>query len=97
MTKYTITLAERQMLENLFSKMNDNDLNLIAKLHSARNKSLSAQEASQFHVGETVTFHDKVGRIVEGVIQKVNVKTIKIVVGGSARWSVSPSLLTKVA
>lgn len=95
MTK--LTPSERNTLEKLFSKMNNNDLDLVAALHRSRLSSLSAAVASQFYVGETVKFRDKVGQIVEGVVQKVNVKTIKVLVGGSARWSVSPSLLTKVA
>jgi hypothetical protein len=95
MTK--LTPSERNTLEKLFSKMNDNDLNLVAALHRSRNRSLCAEEASQFYVGETVKFRDNVGQIVKGVVQKVNVNTINVLVGGSARWSVSPSLLTKVA
>lgn len=95
MTK--LTPSERNTLEKLFSKMNNNDLDLVAALHRSRLRALNAAVASQFYVGETVNFRNKVGQIVEGVVQKVNVKTIKVLVGGSARWSVSPSLLTKVA
>jgi hypothetical protein len=101
MTK--LTLTERNTLEKLFNNMNGADLNLVASLHSKRNRAVSAMEASQFFVGEKVSFKTTIGTIVEGVIMKVNVKTIKILAKGRSltglpvRYSVSPSLLTKVA
>ena len=52
--------------------------------------------ALTFIVGETVEFTGKRGGVVRGTIVKVNRVTIAVQTN-AARWSVSPSLLRKVA
>ncbi len=90
-----LTATERTTLEKLFNKMDGEDLNLVTRLYSARNRAVSAVEAARFHVGEKVSFKANF-RVLEGVVTKINVKTVKVLVGDSLRYSVSPSLLSKV-
>lgn len=59
----------------------------FTELQSAATNSLS--------VGDQVTFTSRGGKTVQGRVTKINVKTVKVEAEG-VRWSVSPSLLTKV-
>ena len=53
------------------------------------------------HIGKTMRIGDTysfvhAGIRKEGVIKKINEKTVSILVGTNEKWSVSPNLLTKV-
>ncbi len=74
-------------------------LNTIIAEIKARQRSMQKEIATNFTIGDKVTFNAKRRGIVEGLITKVNQKTIKVkqTNGLHTTWSVSPSLLKKVS
>lgn len=74
-------------------------LNAIIAEIKARQRSMQQEIAVSFSVGEKVTFNAKRRGIVEGLITKINQKTVKVkqTNGLGTTWSVSPSLLKKVS
>ena len=94
-----MALSEKQKsaLTTIFNTLDRNDLDFIIQLHKNRFGAISANEAAQFTIGDTVSFTAR-GSIVEGIVERVNRKTIKVNCNRThAKWSVSPSFLTKVA
>jgi uncharacterized protein YijF (DUF1287 family) len=91
-----LTKTQKQKLTMLFTDMDRADLNLVTDLHKQASRFLVAREASKFVVGDTVQFTSTRGRLIEGIVEKVNRKTINISTS-TVSWRVSPSLLTRVA
>ena len=72
-----------------------------------RHKTIQAMAATQFTKGDTVEFDDRGGKVLSGVVKKVNQKTVsvdvkqKVLFGASAgtervvTWRVAASLLRK--
>jgi hypothetical protein len=73
-------------------------LSAIIKEIKARQRSMQQEIATSFTIGDKVTFDARRRGIVEGLITKVNQKTVKVkqTNGLQTTWSVSPSLLKKV-
>lgn len=72
---------------------------IIAVLSGAikeKQRSLQAEIANNFSVGDFVKFFSKKYGIVEGTIFKINTKTIKLETKEGDVWTVSPNLLHKV-
>ena len=88
-----LTKNQKQKLTMLFTDMDRTDLNLVTDLHKQASRFLVAREASKFVVGDTVQFTSG-SRLIEGIVEKVNRKTINISTH-TQKWRVSPSLLTK--
>lgn len=94
-----MALSEKQKsaLTTIFNTLDRNDLDFITQLHKNRSGAISANEAARFTIGDTVSFTAR-GSIVEGIVERVNRKTVKVDCNRThAKWSVSPSFLTKVA
>ena len=91
-----LTKTQKQKLTMLFTDMDRTDLNLVTNLHKQTSRFLVAREASKFVIGDTVQFTSTRGRLIEGIVEKVNRKTINISTS-TVSWRVSPSLLTKLA
>jgi len=74
---------------------NVSQLNEIISEVKARQRSLQAEVALNFYKGQKVSFTSRMGELVEGNIEKVNQKTIKVrqTNGRNVLWTVSPSLL----
>ncbi len=67
-------------------------LRAIGGTMKLRREQLDNKKKRGLYVGATVKFKGKYGRIEEGIVEKINPKTIKIRVG-SALWRVSPFFL----
>jgi hypothetical protein len=91
-----LTHTEITRLRTLFLKMDRDDLDHVVELHKARSRNLITLTAMKFTVGDTVQFTSTRGRLIEGIVEKVNRKTINVSTH-TQKWRVSPSLLTKVA
>ena len=89
-----LTHSEIATLRALFQKMDRADLDHVVELHKARSRNLITLTAMKFTVGDTVQFTSG-ARLIEGIVEKVNRKTINISTQ-TQKWRVSPSLLTKV-
>lgn len=75
------------------------ELTLIVNLIKERQKSLQREAAVVFAVNDKVRFDAGRRGIIEGLITKINTKTIQVkqIDGFHTIWKVSPSLLKKVA
>ena len=91
-----LTKTQKQELTVLFSHMDRSDFNLVVDLHKTATHLISRQEASKFTVGDEVEFRSG-SSLIQGIVEKVNRKTINVSVEFGRNWRVSPSLLTKVA
>jgi len=60
-------------------------------------KAIQKTQARAFRVGDKVTFVAKQGTVYNGVVEKVNQKTVAVKTGPYQTWRVSPSVLKKVA
>jgi polyribonucleotide nucleotidyltransferase len=82
------------------AETNDELNNIIEVLNGAikeKQRSLQAEIAKTFSVGDFVRFYSKKEGVVEGTIFKINVKTIKLETKEGDVWNVSPNLLDKVS
>jgi len=59
----------------------------------ARHKELQARIARSFSIGDKVEFDSKYGYVIDGVITKVNTKTIHVDTEDDGKWKVGSSLL----
>ena len=88
-----LTQTQKQKLTMRGYDMDRQDLNLVTDLHRQASRFLVALDASKFTIGDTVQFTSG-SRLIEGIVEKVNRKTINISTH-TQNWRVSPSLLTK--
>lgn len=74
--------------------MNSAELDVVIDAVKRRQQSLARENTNKFKVGDTVSFKDKAGNKVVGVVTKVNRKTIIVDEKDSFKsWKVSASLL----
>lgn len=88
-----LTAKQTEKLIALINKMDDDDLNTSASIFNARRRQLQAEIATSFSVGQKVTFVSSKRGPVNGIISKINRKTIQVK-AGTVNWKVSPSLLS---
>jgi len=88
-----IPMREVQKLIN--SCTSRDDLMILNKMLKHRFNILTQIEATAFMVGDVVAFKTKGGTFCEGVVQKVNRKTVSVKCG-NIMWKVSPALLRVV-
>ena len=69
------------------------EISEIWKVLKARHKELQARISRQFNVGDKVEFDSKYGYVIDGVITKVNTKTIQVDTEDDGKWKVGSSLL----
>lgn len=86
-------------LSQLFSDLknaSDQDLrslnSQIVSILNQRSKVRSISAGSAFNVGQTVSFKSKNGDLISGVVERINVKSIKIKTDRGF-WNVSPTLV----
>lgn len=87
---------ELQLMNELMAKMEGSDFGLVAKMYKYAQGKKQQKAADGLRVGDKVQWNSKYGKVIQGTITKVNLKTIKISTTTDGNWSVSPSLLTKV-
>ena len=67
---------------------------IITALNTHR-RLANQQATNNLHMGARVRFTSSKGRgVIEGVVTKINRKTIKLDCGDQGSWSVSPTMLT---
>jgi hypothetical protein len=94
----SFTTINRDLAKAIRTATSD-ELKTIIEIVRERQKSLQKEAARAFIIGDKVRFDAKTRGIIEGTITKVNLKTVKVkqTNGLGLTWSVSPSLLKKVA
>ena len=86
-------------LQEYVSSLNEADARSLYRLLGAKisllNKARDLVSLQKFNVLDRVAFHDK-GRHIEGVITRINIRTVSIITTDGHNWTVPPSLLTKL-
>ena len=72
---------------------NNQDMRDIIDAVNAQNKQIARMSTRKFAVGDYVYFKTRNGQQIDGVIIKVNPRTVKVQVGVT-RWKVDASLLS---
>jgi len=83
------------LLNAIRSIDNHQDLSQVIDAVNQQNKRISRMKTKSFSVGDYVYFTDKSGRQVDGVVTKVNPKTVIVMEQGYGKWRVDASLLSK--
>ncbi len=68
----------------------------IQRAVNQRRSELESRSALEFKIGDSVKFGTKCRGTQEGIVKKINRKTVAVLVGGIT-WRVSPSLLIPVS
>ena len=87
-------------IQDLINTLNESELHALNHCIGERLRYLQQQRAQQdmtpFRIGDTVRFTTSEGRIVTGVLIRLNKKSVSIHTEEGQRWTVSPHLLTLV-
>lgn len=85
---------------NLINRLDEKQLYLVNELVVERIKLLRKErensELNSFHIGDMVSFKDDDGKVINGLIIKINKVTVGILSEDKKRWKVPPSFLTKI-
>lgn len=74
-------------------KMSSEDLNGLVDAIKLRRTRLARESAGSLCVGDLVSFQGRAGHV-QGVVQKINRKTVVVDAAGQGRWKVTASMLT---
>ena len=92
----------REQSKNLLDGLTIEELQEINKDVVRRIRALSKrrglEEALKYEIGDTVSFRDKRGNLLTGRVERVNPKTLTIMVDGPVgerKWRVGYSFITK--
>ena len=89
-----LTIEETTTIRKLFSKMEGSDFNTVVALFKEAQNNHQRKATVGLHRGQYVQWIHR-GMRMEGTIDKINTKTVKITTKAGAKWSVAPSLLSK--
>ena len=82
---------------SFIASCSDEDRKTIVDALNAQRRVANEQVTKQLHLGARVKFTSSKGRgIIEGVVTKINKKSVKLNCGPDGRWTVSPALLTLI-
>ena len=82
---------------SFITSCNDEDRKTIVDALNAQRRVANEQATKELHLGARVKFTSSKGRgIIEGVVTKINKKSVKLNCGPEGRWTVSPALLTLI-
>jgi hypothetical protein len=86
--------------EPMVSQLSAQELKVLNKLIVSRlqtmHKAGTLMAIAQFRIGERVCFNDSNGIVINGIIVRLNHKSITVRVGLNEDWKVSPQLLRKI-
>ena len=71
------------------------EIHSLNELLNRRKRQLDQQGVHSFHIGQKVSFTGRGGVKVEGVVEKINIKTVGVNVDGQS-WRAAPNILTVV-
>ena len=89
-----------KQLLNIIDTLNEDQLHtlyhVVAERLQLAQRAHTVYAMSQFHVLDRVSFvHNE--KPYEGMVTRLNQKTVSVTLDDGTRWNVAPSLLTKVA
>ena len=93
----SVKIVDRVSAVEAIKRLGEDDLLFLNQLIVERLKLISqARSTSQmaaFGIGHLVSFRSPDGHNVEGVVQRLNKKTVSVDTGDGHRWNVAPGLL----
>ena len=82
---------------SFITKCSDEDRKTIVDALNIQRRVANEVATKQLHIGARVKFTSSKGRgIIEGIVTKINKKSVKLDCEEQGKWSVSPSLLTLI-
>lgn len=87
----------KTLTEQILELKTVEEINQVIAAIRTRQAELQSRAAMAFMVGQKVNFKGKFGGTVQGVVTKLNRKTIEVKAETGTTWKVSPSLLKTVA
>ena len=82
---------------SFISSCNNEDRKTIVDALNAQRRAANEQATKELYLGAHVSFISSKGRgIIEGIVTKINKKTVKLDCDEHGRWTVSPNLLTLI-
>jgi len=82
---------------SFITRCSDEERKTIINALKTQSRVSNEQATKELHLGARVKFTSSKGRgIIEGVVTKINKKSIKLNCGPEGRWTVSPALLTLI-
>ena len=82
-------------VQGIINTCNRDEINDIITMIKAKQSEFQYKAAREFAVGDKVSFENRRGSFIEGLVKKVNLKTV-VVATNIGNWKVSPSLLTAI-
>ena len=90
-------MANINEIVSFISSCNDEDRKTIVDALNAQRRVANEQATKKLYLGARVSFTSSKGRgIIEGIVTKINRKTVKLDCEIHGRWTVSPNLLTLI-
>ena len=97
MTSSSVKIVDRISAVEAIKRLNEEDLLFLNRLIVERLKLISQARATTlmtgFTKGDRVGFQAPDGRAMEGIVLRLNKKTVSIVTDDGHRWNVAPGLL----
>ena len=82
---------------SFITSCNDEDRKTIVDALNIQRRVANEQATKKLYIGARVKFTSSKGRgIIEGIVTKINKKTVKLDCETHGRWTVSPNLLTLI-
>ena len=82
---------------SFITSCNDEDRKTIVDALNIQRRVANEVATKQLHIGARVKFTSSKGRgIIEGIVTKINKKSVKLDCDEHGRWTVSPNLLTLI-
>ena len=90
-------MANINEIVSFIASCSDEERKSIVDALNAQRRVANEQATKQLYIGAHVKFTSSKGRgIIEGIVTKINKKSIKLNCGPEGRWTVSPALLTLI-
>ena len=90
-------MANLNEVVSFIAKCSDEDRKQIIDALNTQRRVANEVATKQLHIGARVKFTSSKGRgIIEGIVTKINKKSVKLDCDEDGRWTVSPNLLTLV-
>ena len=82
---------------SFITSCNDEDRKTIVDALNIQRRVANEQATKELYLGARVSFTSSKGRgIIEGIVTKINKKSVKLDCEDHGRWTVSPNLLTLI-
>lgn len=96
----SVKILDRSSAVNAINRMNEDDLLFLNRLIVERLKLISQARSTSlmasYTQGDRVGFQTPDGRMLEGIVLRLNKKTISVATDDGHQWNVAPGLLRLV-